>query len=124
MREDIYPKLRQRAAGMRKSPTEPERRLWWALRHSLPLKDTHFRRQVVIDRAIVDFACIATRTIVEVDGDQHGHDPALAYDAERALALEARGWRVLRFSNGQVLRELDGLLETILAAVEGRLPHP
>ena len=53
MREDIYPKLRQRAAGMRKSPTEPERRLWWALRHSLPLKDTHFRRQVVIDRAIV-----------------------------------------------------------------------
>ena len=37
MRDDVDPKLRQLAATMRKTPTEPERRLWWALRHSLPL---------------------------------------------------------------------------------------
>jgi hypothetical protein len=48
MRDDVDPKLRQRAATMRKAPTEPERRLWWALRHSLKLEGTHFRRQVVI----------------------------------------------------------------------------
>jgi very-short-patch-repair endonuclease len=82
---------------------------------------THFRRQVVIGHAIVDFACIASRTIVELDGEQHGYDDALAYDARRTLALEAAGWRVLRFWNGQVMRELDEVLETIRAAVEGRL---
>ena len=121
MRDDVDPKLRQRAATMRKAPTEPERRLWWALRHSLKLEGTHFRRQVVIGRAIVDFACIATRTIVELDGEQHGFDGALAYDARRTLELEAAGWRVLRFWNGQVTRELDQVLETVRAAVEGRL---
>jgi very-short-patch-repair endonuclease len=113
MRDDVDPKLRQRAATMRKAPTEPERRLWWALRHSLKLEGTHFRRQVVIGRAIVDFACIATRTIVELDGEQHGFDGALAYDARRTLELEAAGWRVLRFWNGQVTREWDQVLETV-----------
>ena len=121
MRGDIDPELRQRAATMRKTQTEPERRLWWALRHSLPLDKTHFRRQFVINRAIVDFACVATRTIVEVDGDQHGHDRALAYGANRTRELEAAGWRMLRFSNRKVMRELESVLDTILAAVEGRL---
>ena len=121
MRDGVDPKLRRHAASMRKAPTEPERRLWWALRHRLPSETTHFRRQVVIDRAIVDFACVKTRTIVELDGDQHGHDEALDYDAKRRRNLEAAGWRVLRFWNAQVLRELDSVLETILAAVEGRL---
>jgi len=121
MRDEVDPKLRQRAAAMRGTPTEPERRLWWALRHSLSLENTHFRRQVVIERAIVDFACVATRTIVEVDGDQHGRDRTLAYDAKRTQGLEAAGWRVLRFSNAQVMRELDEVLETVRAAVEGRL---
>jgi len=121
MRDDVDPKLLQRAATMRRAPTEPERRLWWALRHSLKLEGAHFRRQVVIGRAIVDFACTSTRTIVELDGEQHGFDGALAHDAQRTKKLEAAGWRVLRFWNGQVARELDQVLETIRAAVEGRL---
>ena len=120
MRDNVDPKLLRHAATMRKALTEPERRLWWALRHRLPLETTHFRRQVVIDRAIVDFACVKTRTIVELDGGQHGHDGALAYDAKRTRDLQVSGWRVLRFWNAQVLRELDSVLDTILAAIEGR----
>ena len=120
MRDDVDPELRKHAATMRRNATEPERRLWWALRHRVTLANTHFRRQVVIDRAIVDFACVATRTIVEVDGEQHGHDRALSYDAKRTLALEMAGWHVLRFTNAQVMREMDSVLETILAAVEAR----
>jgi very-short-patch-repair endonuclease len=121
VRDELDPKLSKLASIMRKTPTASKRRLWWALRHSLSLKGTHFRRQVAIGRAIVDFACIASQTIVEVDGDQHGYDDALAYDAHRTQALEAAGWRVLRFTNAQILRELDDVLETILAAMEGRL---
>ena len=97
MRNDVDPKLLERAASMRKAPTELERRLWWALRHSLKLEGAHFRRQVVIGRAIVDFACISTRTIVELNGEQHGFDRARVYDARRTLELEDAGWRVLRF---------------------------
>jgi len=121
LRDDEDPQLRRRAKAMRRAMTEPERRLWWALRHRLPLNGTHFRRQVVIGRAIADFACVATRIIVEADGDQHGADGAQAYDAQRSASLEALGWRVLRFSNAQVMREMDDVLETILAAAEKRL---
>jgi very-short-patch-repair endonuclease len=121
MREDEDPQLRARAKSMRREMTAPERRLWWALRHRLALNGTHFRRQVVIVRAIVDFACIASKTIVEVDGEQHGGDRALVYDSQRTASLEAAGWRVLRFSNAQVMRDGDEVLETVRAAVEGRL---
>jgi very-short-patch-repair endonuclease len=120
LRDDEDPQLRRRAKAMRRAMTEPERRLWWALRHRLPLNGTHFRRQVVIGWAIADFACVATRIIVKVDGDQHGADGAQAYDAQRSASLEALGWRVLRFSNAQVMREMDDVLETTLAAAEGR----
>jgi len=121
MREDVDPQLRRRAIGMRKAMTEPERRLWWALRHRLSLDGTHFRRQVVIGRAIVDFACIAAQTVIEVDGNQHGADRAVAYDAERSRLLEAAGWRVLRFSNAEIMTRLDEALDTIRAAMERRL---
>jgi very-short-patch-repair endonuclease len=120
MRDKVGPELRQRAATMRKNLIESERRLWSAQRHSLAPENTHFRRQVVVDRAIVDFACVKTQTIIEVDGDQHGYDRALSYDAKRTLALEAAGWRVLRFTIAQVVRELQSVVDTILAAMEGR----
>ena len=121
MRDDEDPALRRRAKAMRRDMTPAERRLWWALRHRLPLAGTHFRRQVVIGRAIADFACVATRLVVEVDGGQHGAEAAEAYDARRAAALEAAGWWVLRFSNAQVMRAIDEVLDTILAAIERRL---
>ena len=121
MRDDEDPRLRRRARTMRRALTPAERSLWWTLRHRLPLSGTHFRRQVVIGRAIVDFACVTTKLVVEVDGDQHGADGAQAYDAKRTASLEALGWRVLRFSNAQVMREMDEVLDTILAAVEGKL---
>jgi len=121
MRDDIPPELHRRARAMRENQTEAERLLWWTLRHDLAIKDTHFRRQVVIERAIVDFACVTSRMIIEVDGEQQGEERALAYDEKRTLALQTAGWRVLRFSNAQVMRERDQAPDTILAAVEGRL---
>ncbi len=120
MRDDEDPLLRRRASAMRKEPTEPERRLWWALRHRLPVPGSHFRRQVVIGRAIVDFACVAKRLVVEVDGDQHGRNRAAAHDEERSRRLEAAGWRVMRFSNAEVMTEIDVVLDTIFAALEWR----
>ena len=120
MREHIDATLDKRARIMRREMTAPERRLWWHLRRRLPLDRTHFRRQVVIGKAIVDFACVTTRIIVEVDGAQHGEDRARGYDAARTAMLVAAGWRILRFWNFQIMTDMDSVIETISAVVEGR----
>jgi very-short-patch-repair endonuclease len=121
MRKPTSTILDRHARRMRRAMTEPEKRLWWHLRHRLPLERTHFRRQVVIGTAIVDFARVTNKLIVEVDGSQHGDDDALAYDTLRASTLERDGWRLLRFWNHQVMTDMDNVIETIMAAIDGRL---
>ena len=112
---------RQLAREMRRAPTDAERRLWWHLRHSLGIEGTHFRRQVQIDRYIVDFACHAKRLIIEVDGGQHGTQAAA--DDERTKVLQAHGYVVLRYWNNDVLQNIDGVLEDILVTLT-RPPTP
>jgi very-short-patch-repair endonuclease len=97
--------------------TEPERRLWWHLRHRLPVEGSHFRRQVVIGPYIADFCCLRARLIVEVDGNQHGFDAEIAYDARRTAYLEEQGFRVVRFSNRDVMTEIEVVLDTVYAAL-------
>jgi very-short-patch-repair endonuclease len=101
-----------RARSLRRDQTGAERRLWSVLRNR-QLGGCKFRRQVAIDRYFADFACIEARLIVELDGGQHADQAA--YDAERSAVLEALGWQVLRFWNHQVMRELESVMETILA---------
>jgi very-short-patch-repair endonuclease len=100
---------------MRSVPTQAERKLWWHLRHRLGVTGTHFRRQVRIERFIVDFACHAKRLIVEVDGGQHAIQSAA--DAERTKILTAHGYRVLRYWNNEILKNIDGVLEDIQSAI-------
>ena len=100
---------------MRSTPTDAERKLWWHLRHRLSVGNSHFRRQVRIKQYIVDFACHPARLIVEIDGGQHASTTAA--DAERTKVLEANGYRVLRFWNNDVLRNIEGVLEAIQNAI-------
>ena len=74
-----------------------------------------FRRQVVIEPYVVDFACFEAKLIIEVDGGQH-MDQA-AYDVRRTESLERMGYRVLRFWNNEVLSELPAVLERINAVL-------
>ena len=97
--------------------TEPERKLWKAMRWRMPVEGTHFRRQVPIGPYIVDFCCLSAKLIVEVDGNQHGTDETQRYDHARTLTLEAQGFRDLRFANEDVNRDIDGVLDTITAAM-------
>ena len=112
------------AKMLRRQMTEPEKRLWWHLRRRLPLERSHFRRQVPIGSYIVDFCCLGARLIIEVDGNQHGFPNAVAYDAVRTAYLEREGFRVLRFSNFEVSREIDVVLDTIYAALATPTPTP
>jgi very-short-patch-repair endonuclease len=81
-----------------------------------------FRRQVQIASYIVDFCCEAARLIIELDGGQHA--TIKGQDAKRTEDLEARGYIVLRFWNNDVLHNIDGVLETIVATVSHVPPHP
>ena len=67
----------------------------------------------------MDFLCAERKLIVELDGSQHSVQAAR--DTKRTKYLEEQGYRVLRFWNAEVMRELDNVVETILAALETRL---
>ncbi|HET7576211.1 MAG TPA: DUF559 domain-containing protein [Sphingomicrobium sp.] len=108
---------RNRAKELRKRLTEPERRLWYRLRaNRLGVK---FQKQAVLAPYIVDFVSRSNRLVIEVDGDTHAGQEA--YDAARTKVLEARGYSVLRFTNADVMTNLDEVLNAILIAL-GRAP--
>lgn len=115
------PAAKRNAPTLRRNQTEPEKRLWALLRRRLPQEGTHFRRQVAFGPYVVDFACLTARLIIEIDGDQHGTEQALRYDAARTAWLAAQGYRVLRFSNRQITTEADMVLDTVFAALSGQL---
>ena len=111
----MYPVRRQvsrHAAALRREATDAERLLWSVLRNR-HLGGYKFRFQSSIGPYVVDFLCVEAMLVVEVDGSQHNE----GVDAERTGFLEGRGYRVLRFWNTEVLQNLDGVAEVILAAV-------
>jgi len=81
-----------------------------------------FRRQHPVEGYIVDFYCLEARLVVELDGGGHVEESQARYDAERTLALERAGIRVLRFWNPDVLQNVGGVLEMILAALKPPSP--
>jgi very-short-patch-repair endonuclease len=99
---------------LRHNQTRAEHRLWLQLRNKRA-RDRRFRRQVRLDRYVVDFVCFSLRLIIEVDGPSHELTPG--EDAIRTRRLEEQGYRIIRFSNEQVLRELDSVVETIKAVM-------
>ena len=111
------------AKEMQRNPTEPEKRLWGILSRS-QLGGFKFRRQVVIGTAIADFLCPQKGLIIEVDGDTHFDQAA---DAKRSAVLDAQGYCVIRVTNADVMRNLDGvglMLLNRLNALSDRRPPP
>jgi len=101
--------LLEKAKEMRANATQAEAILWQQLKgKSL---DDKFRQQHVIDEFIVDFVCLSKKLIVEVDGKIH--DFQQENDAERTQILENLGYKVIRFTNEEVIGNLENVLETI-----------
>jgi very-short-patch-repair endonuclease len=112
------------AKRLRRQQTDAERILWFRLR-GRRLAGWKFKRQVPIDRFIVDFVCADGRLIVELDGSQHA--VRTRHDEERTRTLEAMGYLVVRFWNNDVMRNLDGVLQDILNTLNQQPldpPHP
>ena len=94
--------------------TEAENKLWQELRDRR-LDRIKFRRQTPIGKYIADFVCLEAGLIVEIDGSQHADSES---DLARGTELKARGFRVLRFWNDEVLKDMDGVCDTIIAYVK------
>ena len=100
---------------LRREMTPHERLVWQRLRRgSLGCR---FRRQHVLGHTIVDFVCLEKRLIIEIDGDHH--DDQRQYDEKRTRWLNQEGYRVLRFTNTEVQRQLDDVLERIHLETHG-----
>jgi very-short-patch-repair endonuclease len=118
---NVSSKLRANARALRRNSTDAERILWSELRDHR-LVGAGFRRQVPIENYVADFVCHAAKLVIELDGGQHFSDRGEQADAKRSAAIEAKGFRVLRFSNHEVTSNRTGVLETIAAAVTANAP--
>jgi very-short-patch-repair endonuclease len=105
-----------RAKSYRRELTGAEQKLWTVLRDRR-FREIKFRRQHPIGPYVVDFACVAARLVIEVDGPSHDDAAQIAFDAERTRFLEHAGWRVLRISNGLIYEDRNGALQIIEAAL-------
>ncbi len=103
--------LTERARENRKNPTKAENKIWQEVLRMRQFADFKFLRQKPIDNYIVDFYCSELRLVIEIDGDSHVE--TIEYDAVRTAVLESLGLQVVRFTNDEVLRNIDGVYDEL-----------
>jgi very-short-patch-repair endonuclease len=116
--------LQTKQKMLRHDMTEPEKRVWSALRGNRVM-GLKFRRQVPIGPYVVDFFCLALGLVIEIDGDDHATKQA--YDQRRTDFLEQQSYHVMRFGNHDVMKNMDGVVSSIVAwahAHGSSSPHP
>lgn len=106
-----YDILKKYARENRKNPTEAEMCLWEYLRNDA--FGVRFRRQHPIAGYIADFICLNHKLIIEVDGGYHSEPEQIVLDEERTAVLTDEGYNVLRFSNEEVIADIDNVIITI-----------
>ena len=99
-----------RSRELRLNPTDAEQKMWSRLQ-ARQVAGTRFNRQFPVGPFICDFVSRAAKLVVEIDGGQHAQQEE--EDAQRSEYLKARGYRVVRFWNNDVLGNVDGVVETI-----------
>ena len=106
-----YPLLHQFAIENKKHQTEAEQILWHRLKASqLGVK---FNRQHIIGKYIADFVCLDKKLVIEVDGAYHSQEEQLLWDENRDELLKSNGFKILRFTNDEVLFNIDSVLDKI-----------
>jgi very-short-patch-repair endonuclease len=111
----VNPPIKQNARELRQLQTPMERRLWNRL-CKRRFFELHFRRQHPIGQYIVDFYCAKYGLIIEIDGESHHYQ--VDYDEARTEWLTSQGYHVLRFTNQDVLHNLEGVLTAIKMCID------
>ncbi len=113
----LYGLMKDFAKKMRSVPTDAERVIWELLRGK-KLEGFKFRRQHIIGPYIADFICLKAKVIIEVDGLVHQLPEHQLNDRERSVWLEGKGYTVIRFSNEEIFKNSDRVLEIILKKLQ------
>ncbi len=108
--------LTKRARENRKTPTPAEQKIWLDVLRVKKFLDLKFIRQKPLDEYIVDFYCSEYRLAVEIDGDSHGEQEE--YDQKRTERLNALGVTVVRYSNEEVMTNIEGVYEDLKRKVD------
>ena len=111
-------KINRNVGALRQNMTDAEQSMWRQLR-GRRLAGFKFKRQWSLGPYVVDFCCIERRLVVEIDGGQH----SVGGDAARTAHLNSMGYRVVRFWNNDVLRNMDGVLISLVGELHPG-PHP
>jgi 5-methyltetrahydrofolate--homocysteine methyltransferase len=109
---ELYVILKEKAKEMRNKPTDAEKMLWNVLSNK-GIEEHKFRRQHIIGEYIADFVCLEKRLIIEVDGSVHNDLAQIEHDKQRTEWLESKGFKVIRYSNNQVLSDLFNTINSI-----------
>jgi very-short-patch-repair endonuclease len=119
----IDPRLRGYARLNRIASTNGEKEMWKYLQSFKPY-GARFRRQAPIGRYIADFAWLAGRIVIEVDGYTHDTVSAQARDRAKDAFLKSQGFVVLRIRDDDVIANSMGAFSSIERAIYERLPSP
>lgn len=109
---DVYPLLKEHARMMRNNPTEAEAFLWKQIKGKA--LGVTFKRQCIILDYIADFFCPEENLIIEVDGGYHDLPEQMIHDEGRTSRLEKSGYNILRFTNEEVLNNIDTVIQQIV----------
>ncbi len=92
--------------------TDAEKLLWYYIRDRR-MNNCRFRKQVAIGNYIVDFLCPEKKLIIELDGGQHNEDRNIIYDNERTKYLNGLGYKVIRFWDNDIFKNMKEVWESI-----------
>lgn len=112
-----------RAKELRRRMTRAETLLWRYIK-AHRIEGLGFRRQAAMGNYIADFVCHSARLIVELDGESHDFQSRQTTDRRRDAWFASQGYAVLRFTNDQVLRELEGVVQVIREAASAQRAEP
>jgi len=112
------PALKERARELRRSMTKAEACLWKYVLRAGGMSAYGFHRQRPVLQYIADFFCSELMLIIEVDGPSHDDADQQVYDAKRTAALEAAGFKVLRYTNEDVLQHIAAVRTELEAWVQ------
>jgi len=108
---------------LRRNMTKAEFMLWQKLKGK-QLEGVKFRSQYGVGWFVVDFYCTELKLAIEIDGDSHFQDGVQEYDQERQAFIESIGIKVLRVTNDDVYKNLEGVLERIIYKIGELRNHP
>ncbi len=110
-------KLTTLARENRCNPTKAESKMWQEVLRMRQFAEYKFLRQKPIGGYIVDFYCSELQLVIEIDGDSHAE--TVEYDEERTKLLNSLGLHVIRYTNDDVMQNIEGVYDDLNQRVGG-----